>query len=292
MKDSLYNEQKKHGTPDFPFALYHVDPQYYRYEMPYHWHVECELIRILSGELALTLNETKFTAGPGDLVWVNSGVLHAGTPKNCVYQCLVFELAPIVKACGIYSAHLEHLSAQTLFINPILPGDDAVLAERCGSIFSQMETREKGYRLRVFGALCEFLGRIFAQGFYRVNQGETVATHKNIRLFKELFSFLESHYAQPLTLEILARQVGMSPKYFCRFFRSLTGHTPIHYLNAYRIEQACTQMAVLERSVTEAGYACGFNDLSYFIRSFKKHKGVTPKQYLLQVAGAGSHSAV
>lgn len=285
MKDPLYNERKKHGTPDFPFELYRVDPYYYQYLMPYHWHRECELIRILSGNLDLSLNETKLTAVPGDLVWVNSGVLHAGTPQNCVYECFVFELAPVVNACGIYSAHLEHLSAQTLFIDPVLPFD-SLLLERSDAIFSLMDTREKGYRLRVFGAVCDFLGRIFEQGYYHTNHSGPSAAYKNIRVFKDLLTFLESQYAQPLSLEAMARQAGMSPKYFCRFFRSLTGRTPIDYLNAYRIEQACTQMAAFDRSVTETAFACGFNDLSYFIRTFKKYKGITPKQYLLQVSGA------
>lgn len=283
MKDFLYNERKKHGTPDFPFELYHVDKAYYQYVMPYHWHVECELIRILSGSLTLSLNETKFTANTGDLVWINSGVLHAGAPVDCVYECLVFELNPLVKACSGFSSHLEHLLAQTLFITPDLP-KDAVLAERSGTIFALMNTREKGYRLRVFGALCDFLGRIFELGSYRTDHSESAAANKSIRLYKDIFTFLETHYTQPLTLAAMARQAGMSPKYFCRFFRSLTGRTPIDYLNAYRISQACTLLAAFSHTVTETAFACGFNDLSYFIRTFKKYKGITPKQYLLQLS--------
>ena len=55
--------------------------------------------------------------------------------------------------------------------------------------------------------------------------------------------------------------------------------SPVDYLNMYRIDSACRMLRVSGCSVTEAGFSCGFNDLSYFVKTFKKYKGVTPKQY-------------
>ena len=51
------------------------------------------------------------------------------------------------------------------------------------------------------------------------------------------------------------------------------------YLTRQRIEQACCQLATTDDSITEIAYRNGFNDLSYFIRTFKKYKGVTPGKY-------------
>ena len=84
----------------------------------------------------------------------------------------------------------------------------------------------------------------------------------------------------PLTLEEISGSVNMSPKYFCRFFHEMTHRTPIDYLNYYRIERACYQLITTNLSITEIAYASGFNDLSYFIKTFKKYKGTTPKKYL------------
>ena len=91
---------------------------------------------------------------------------------------------------------------------------------------------------------------------------------------------MESSYNLPLTLDEISASVGMSPKYFCRFFHEMTHRTPIDYLNYYRIERACYQLITTDLSITEIAYASGFNDLSYFIKTFKKYKGTTPKQYL------------
>ena len=48
------------------------------------------------------------------------------------------------------------------------------------------------------------------------------------------------------------------------------------YLNYYRIEAACNEIAATERNLTEIALDAGFSNLNYFIRQFRKYKGVTP----------------
>lgn len=82
-----------------------------------------------------------------------------------------------------------------------------------------------------------------------------------------------------LTLGNLAEAADMSPKYFCRFFSEMTGKTPIEYLNYYRIECAAEQLLYTDDLVTDIALNCGYNDLSYFVKTFKKYKAQTPKQF-------------
>ena len=95
---------------------------------------------------------------------------------------------------------------------------------------------------------------------------------------------METGYAGAVTLATLADAAGMTPQYFCTFFQQMTGRSPIEYLNGHRIEVACAQLSLGNYSITDLAYECGFNDLSYFIRVFKRYKGVTPKQYIKQLA--------
>ena len=87
---------------------------------------------------------------------------------------------------------------------------------------------------------------------------------------------MRKNYKTQLTLEEIAEVAGMSPKYFCYFFKEMTQKTPINYLNAYRIECAARKLLTTDLSVTDIAYGCGFNDLSYFIKTFKSIKGITP----------------
>ena len=77
----------------------------------------------------------------------------------------------------------------------------------------------------------------------------------------------------------LADAAGLSAKYLCRIFSQLTGKSPVEYLNEYRIERACAMLSDTELSILDIGYSCGFNDQSYFIKTFKKQKGMTPGAY-------------
>lgn len=282
MKDSGYNELKPRGTPGFPFEIYYVNERHMQYVMPYHWHREPELVRVLSGKLRLTLDDTIFTAQAGDVIWISGGVLHAGQPEGCVYECLVFNLDFFVRTVGEYSVHLRRLAEGSLIINQKLPGDR--LWQSCDMIF-KMEAG-KGDRLRILGGLCSLFGQIFEKGCYHTDAPENMPERKNIALLKRLLLYMETHCSEPVTLDMLAREAGMSPKYFCRFFRAMTNHTPIEYVNICRVEQACRMLAE-GSAVTEAAYTCGFNDLSYFIRVFRRKKGITPKSYAAQMIAGG-----
>ena len=55
--------------------------------------------------------------------------------------------------------------------------------------------------------------------------------------------------------------------------------TPVDYLNYYRIERACHILTTTELPVTEVAYRCGFNDSSYFVKTFRKYMGITPRAY-------------
>ena len=76
------NEDRPRGTYEFPFEFHHIDSSHPRYVMSYHWHVEYEIIRILSGEFTVTLDEKSFLAKEGDVIFIHSGILHSGIPGD------------------------------------------------------------------------------------------------------------------------------------------------------------------------------------------------------------------
>lgn len=90
---------------------------------------------------------------------------------------------------------------------------------------------------------------------------------------------MRQNYNSPLTLEQIAAIAGMSSKYFCYFFKEMTQKSPINYLNNYRVERAARKLLATDMPVTEIAYNCGFNDLSYFIKTFKATKGITPYKF-------------
>ncbi|MDL2252474.1 AraC family transcriptional regulator [Ruminococcaceae bacterium OttesenSCG-928-I18] len=272
-------ESRPRGSFDFPVELYKIDEQHPRYQMSYHWHQELELIRVREGRFSYMVDDSTGVAGQGEVLLVNSGSLHAGTPeKGCLYDCLVFDTA-VLEGAGTAGHLLRRFGEHKLLVDTHLPPKDGELARVVEKLFSVMAQKRDGYQLLAKGLLWEFFGIVYEQGYYTENPAQSHGAIRKIQQLKQVLARIEQGYGGRITLEELAETAGMTPKYFCHFFRSMTGRTPIDYLNHHRIEAACARIAAGESNITEVAYDCGFNDLSYFIRVFKRHKTLTPKQY-------------
>ena len=102
---------------------------------------------------------------------------------------------------------------------------------------------------------------------------------KKILKLKRALLYIRKSYSAQITLLDMAKEAEMSPKYFCTFFKEMTGKSPVEYLKIYRIEKASRKLLNTDEHVTDIAYSCGFNDLSYFIKTFKEIKNITPAQY-------------
>lgn len=107
----------------------------------------------------------------------------------------------------------------------------------------------------------------------------SAADKQKVSRYKEIVSYMETHYAEHISLQDLADVVACNSQYLCRFFKEITGSTPIQYLIACRIEHACTLLSDTTMSVLEISMECGFDNVSYFIRKFRQLKGCTPNQF-------------
>lgn len=294
MYDLSFQEKKQHGTVEFPVEYYYVDKDHPQYHMAFHWHKEWEIIRILKGEFFLHADEREYVAHAGDIFLLRDGMLHGGTPKDCVYECLVFDLHGLFRDVNSVKKYLR-----PIYRNLVLPWiyfsskqHDIwnIIAELMGSFHKNNIRALPGFSEKVepSGNLCELIvlgniSRLFAMILEKGYLSESAAIpqggSRKVAQLKAVLEYIENHFAEKLTLEDLACVAGMSPKYFCRFFRSITHQTPMDYLNYYRIEQAASLLCSTDQSVTAIGMECGFNDSSYFVKAFKKYKMMTPKQY-------------
>lgn len=273
-----YNESKQHGTIDFPVEYYYVDEQHPRYVMPYHWHKEYELIRILEGRFTISLGGITYDAAAGDMIFVSEGLIHGGTPHNCLYECIVFDLKSLFMHGSAMKQYMTQITRHTITVQSHFTRADASLCEVANRLFLSMNQKASAYELNSAGALYSFFGILFQKELYTINSEADKRSLKKATQLKAVLEYIENHFSEEITLEAMSRMAGMSPKYFCRYFKTFLHKTPIEYLNHKRIEQACYELNVLDHSVTEVGYNCGFHDTSYFIRIFKKYTGITPKQ--------------
>lgn len=100
----------------------------------------------------------------------------------------------------------------------------------------------------------------------------------HLRRIGDAVDLLTHEYAQQHSVFELARRVAMSPYHFVRTFAALAGCPPHRYQLEVRLRIASTRLLEGD-TVTSAAFACGFQNLSHFVRTFHKHFGVSPGKY-------------
>lgn len=276
-----YRENQQRGTVDFPVEFYHVSPSHPQYSMPIHWHLEYEFIRIVEGELLLTIDEKESLFSKGSIAFISAGSVHSGIPENdCIYECIVLDLNMLMSKSDNSKKLIHKFTNREYELSSYCLNNYDNIHKFIWDMFDVISKKKLGYELVIQGYLFQFIGEIFSEHFYSESSKHSTRDLKRIVQLKHVLEFIESAYNTQVTLDDMASSVQMSAKYFCRFFQEMTHRTPIDYLNYYRIERACYQLLTTNHSITEVAYSCGFNDLSYFIKTFKRYKGITPKKYL------------
>ena len=107
-------------------------------------------------------------------------------------------------------------------------------------------------------------------------QAERSSQSRRIRKVQE---YINTHYAEEIRLEDCAALVGMAPSAFSRFFRQHTGRTLLDYIIDIRLGHAARMLVDTTAGISEISYACGFNNLSNFNRTFKARRGYTPRDF-------------
>ena len=275
-----YNELLQRGTMDFPMELYEINEHHPRYEMVSHWHTELEMIRIIDGTLNVRLNNSTYTAKQNDILFANPEIIHSAMPEDCVYECIVFDISYLSAGFEGCKYFFEGLLNNEYFLQEHIPFDDSPIHELVGNVFELMKNKSSGYKFKVIGELYKVFGEIIDSHLYSHISGVSeITADKNMHKLKNVLMYMRDNYDRQITLDDMANAADMSSKYFCYFFKEMTRKSPVEYLNTYRVEKAARKLITSDMSVTDVAYSCGFNDLSYFIKTFKAYKGITPAKF-------------
>lgn len=121
----------------------------------------------------------------------------------------------------------------------------------------------------------------------RIIQTQTVKRYEDDTPFEinspltASIEFIKKNIQESINLKDLSEKACMSTTSFYRYFKRELGMSPIEFILNEKIKYAKKLLKNPKIHVNEVSYATGFEDCNYFIRLFKKHEGVTPKQYQL-----------
>ncbi|MBQ2923348.1 MAG: AraC family transcriptional regulator [Tyzzerella sp.] len=278
MEMKQYLERQRRGTEDFPFAYY--KEKYENHMIRLHWHPEIELLYGISGELTVTVSEEKYILKAGDIFFINPEELHSYSPhsKEVQYHATVF-------APTLFQFKEQHFFEQH-FTNPLVDGEmkfprlitnEHPKYEVIAPIVHKLFNQDIQSKAMVFADLTLLFCTLLEHSMLETVMGDTVL--KKSEDVKLCIQYMEENYGRKITLTELADLVHMTPNYFCNYFKKQTGLTPFTQLNSIRVRRASKMLRNTETSIAEIAEACGYENVSFFIRKFKEIRGCTPSVY-------------
>ncbi|SFG31910.1 helix-turn-helix domain-containing protein [Oribacterium sp. WCC10] len=120
------------------------------------------------------------------------------------------------------------------------------------------------------------------ESFGMVQDKEDLDAEKQVRAIKDSINYIRDHYKEKLYIRHLSELTGLNEQYFIRFFGSVTGVSPLDYINRYRVEQASRLLRDTDTHVYEIAEDCGFHNIGNFIKIFRSVTGETPHKFRKQ----------
>lgn len=259
------HEEYPSASGEAPFVLKtDIERTPHKVSTEQNWHDELEIELCTEGEGEVLLDGKSYPFCAGDVIIVNSGVLHhTGSSARVVYTCLI----PRLDLCRTVG-----LDPTRLCFEPLVR--DGELAELITSL-AQAEADGSTLLLR-----CDLLLRILLhiQRKYTLPDEKRVEIRPHMQSVREAIALIRQDFSKKITLDAIAKSVYIDKYTLCREFKRATGQTVIEYVNSYRIQNAA-QLISGGYTVSEAARACGFENMSFFTRTFKKYMGCLPSGY-------------
>ncbi|MDD6872973.1 MAG: helix-turn-helix domain-containing protein, partial [Clostridiales bacterium] len=95
-------------------------------------------------------------------------------------------------------------------------------------------------------------------------------------------SYIRSHFAENITLNDVAAKLYVNPVYLSRIFREKTGATFTEALTQTRLNEIIRRLQDTDNSVSEIATACGYSNIKYFYRQFKRYTGMSPGDWRIR----------
>ena len=221
---------------------------------------------------------------PGDVTFIGANVLHTtfshpGTAGKWSYLYTDAEalLAPFFPAVALENG--TALSDMLLSDCALLPADRLPqMAQLVRQVIWEMQERRPQSQTVIRGLMLAFTARMLDRCGGEAHRPAQPPRHSPLVIAPAL-DYIRANYRRDFSVELLARECGLSLSHFRRVFSAVMGVSPLGYLIQIRLQKACGLLCTTGKSVLEISGESGFMSVSGFNRHFLKAFGETPSQW-------------
>lgn len=282
MNNTILHETKIHGTPDFPYIVYHGKIPEFMSSFPLHWHEEAELIYVAGGQLKITVWSQTYHVHPGDIMIILPHAIHSmeqlGT-EYAEYFNIVFHFS-ILGGDACYEKYAKPFVTHEKTVNCYEMSGSDLNTRLTPLVLSLIENRQRSYSTHEYLVKANLFMIMHLLNQYCIGStGNELALHQTYDKMKTALYHIQNSYAHDISIKEVSSLCGFSESHFMKLFKELTGMSFTAYLINYRLELSARQLIETDLNVIEIAANCGFHNPSYFTRSFARKYGITPAKY-------------
>ncbi|HKP48192.1 MAG TPA: AraC family transcriptional regulator [Pyrinomonadaceae bacterium] len=240
------------------------------HDYPAHIHEDYSIAIVLAGTEITTCNGVAHPAAPGQLLLVNPRQVHSNRSIDSEYRAL--KLKP--RSFDNLLRDLRPVESDWVF--PRVVVTDSTLFSRLLQFHLSLEQDTGTLAQQTeFISVMSFLLKRLKTNYRAAPQPVSAKESEKVRLVRD---YLQTHFAENISLTQLTSLTNLSPYYLLRVFHNHTGLPPHEYQTQLRIAQA-RKLIRKGMPLSHTALETGFCDQSHFSRNFKRIVGVTPRQY-------------
>ena len=259
-----------------PYEAFLFDTNKTNFPVRPHWHYFAEIIYILEGSVIVSSINDSRTASEGTLVVFHPQTVHSIYPNDdryCKYAVLKFDVNRL-NMSNSYSPKLSYILAAAkddpcadfLFDNSEL--NAIAIQEIFMSCIHEIDEKNYGYDLIIQANLSTLLVELIR--IWRKKGLDTdhiSVSHVEAESIHTITEYIDSHFSEPLKVQLLADKCGMSYSYFARLFRQLYGQSCKEYIEFIRICKAEDMLLFTNLDLSYISQETGFSDCSHLIKT-------------------------
>ena len=271
-----YSYEKVNYEKNIPAKILMQDKPGWRCRTELHWHKELEMIYMIKGHLDVTVNGKKRSLDDDGLLFCNSEDIHTTNIEddNRHNRYIVVQLS--YEYLREFCDKVDGLS----FNVDSNPKAAERIKESLRKLVDYCENGKYQYvNLLKYSEILKIYHVLLSECSTSKKNAYLSKSPGNFSYAKRVLEYIGENYKNEISLNDMADLVGLSPAYFSKYFKNITGTSFTHYLNGIRLDYAIKDMLARNSSVTEAALENGFPNVKSFITMCKKVYGSTPAQY-------------
>lgn len=255
--------------------------------VPWHTHSKIEIMHIVSGSGTRFVGDHVEEYQMGDTCLIGAQLPHEwrsgpahfrpGSAPRAVCYCIFFD-KEIFEDVFIRLPEMANIRG---LLNRSRRGIKFVgeSRERIGAFVRKIIGAEGSAKITGLISLLELMA-VSEEYELLASDGYTKADNRSdFERFDKIYHYVQTHFAEEITLGEMAARIGLTPPAFCRYFNKRTGTTFVRYLNEIRIGHAKKQLIGGDTKIAAVCFESGFRNLSHFIEQFRRSTGLTPSEY-------------